>query len=392
MPARFDILRPLEGDTASTLFLVRDEKLGGEAYLRRFKTQKPEEIDGLKELFNQLSKVSSIHLDAVVEFGADDESFYTLTAEPPPGRTLSEVLQGGPLSVEEFEAVALQVLDVLDVLHEQAIVHGSLRPDYIRITGVSAANWRVTLHGFGQGFAPRDETKEEQIRAYRCTAPEQWQDGTTRRRTDVYALGCVLYEALAARPPFDGRVLKELRNKHIGHDLTPLQKLSSHVPAWMCAWVMHLLAVDPEQRPRKAAAARDLFERREAPTLPELPPSSEAATVTNTPPVSLAAHLVSAPIVLPTAQPAAMHATSSTIPIAVGPHVGSAHASRRPTPAPVLRKPYAAPKKPPVYVVPSSTMPRWIAGAVGLLLLLLVFSRCGSNAAPVQPRSASQQR
>ena len=138
--------------------------------------------------------------------------------------------------------MALQLLEVLEALHEQSIVHGSLRPDFIRIAGSAAADWQVTLHGFGQGFAGRDDSKEEQIRAYRCTAPEQWQDGTTRRRTDVYALGCVLYEALTARPPFDGRVLKELRMKHLGHDLAPLQKLAAHVPSWMCAWVMHLLA------------------------------------------------------------------------------------------------------------------------------------------------------
>ncbi|MCE2695530.1 MAG: protein kinase, partial [Verrucomicrobiaceae bacterium] len=246
MPARFVILRPLEEDSASTLFQVRDEKRGVEACLRRFKTKNAQEIEGLTELFNQLAGIDSIHVEKTVDFGTDKDGFYVVTAAPAASETLEAVLERGPLTAEEFEVVALQLLEALDALHDQAIVHGSIRADYVRITGKSATEWRVTLQGFGQGFATKDDSKEAQIRAYRCTAPEQWVDGTTRRRTDVYALGCVLYEALAARPPFDGRALKEIRHKHIGHDLAPLQKLAHHVPSWMCAWVMHLMAADPE--------------------------------------------------------------------------------------------------------------------------------------------------
>lgn len=399
MASNFEILRPLEEDTASTLFLVHDKKRERESCLRRFKTRKMEEVEGLKELFMQVSHIDSPHLQPVVEFGTDREGFFYVTETPPPGESLTQMLERGPLTEKEFETVALQLLNIIDELHEKAIVHGSLRPEYVRITGGSAASWRVTLHGFGQGFAGRNDSKEEQIRAYRCTAPEQWTDGTTRRRTDVYALGCVFYEALAARPPFDGKVLKELRLKHIGHDLAPLQKLASHVPSWMCAWVMHLLAADPEQRPRKAAAALELFERREAPNLPELPSRSEtpAEIAPVTPPVNLIPQPPSSPVVLPVPQHGAHHATSSTIPIAAGPHVArrpqSAQAPR-PGATPVPRQTFAPPRKPP------TTSDSWatnnkkhliIASAtVVLVLAVLGMSRCESD--PPAPKGRNSQR
>lgn len=394
MPARFEILRPLEEDSASTLFLIRDEKRGAEACLRRFKTQKAQEIEGLNELFTQLAGIESDGIDKPEDFGADKDGFYVVSAAPAASETLEAVLERGPLTAEEFEVVALQLLDALDALHEQAVVHGSIRADYVRITGKSAAEWRVTLQGFGQGFATKDDTKEAQVRAYRCTAPEQWVDGTTRRRTDVYALGCVLYEALAARPPFDGRALKEIRHKHIGHDLAPLQKLANHVPSWMCAWVMHLMAADPEQRPRKAAAARELFERREAPPLPELPPRSEspAEAVSSTPPVSLSAQPVSAPVVLPATQPGARHATSSTIPITPGPHVAAATARRR-TPPPVQRKTYTPPRKPPSAGKPGNKKYMIIAtAAVVLMIAVFILPRCGKQPEPAKSKPAQKQK
>lgn len=405
MSSRFEILRPLEEDTASKLLLVRDNKRGDELRLRRFKTQKAEEIEGLQELFRQLAGVQNPHLDRLIDFGADKDGFYSIVAGPLPGETLSEVLERGPLTEKEFETVALQLLEVLSVLHEDAIVHGSLRPDFVRIAGNSAADWNVTLHGFGQGFAGRNDSKEEQIRAYRCTAPEQWQDGTTRRRTDVYALGCTLYEALTARPPFDGRVLKELRGKHLGHDLAPLQKLASHVPSWMNAWVMHLLAVDPEQRPRKAAAARELFLRREAPNLPELPSTrAEMAEAAPPPPPQQAPvnliqqQPVSAPVFLPNPQQGVRNATSSTIPIAAGPHVAANRLKQRPTAsvaAPAPRKvTYTPPRKPLAAPPAKKIKPIYIIAAAVVVVLVLgfVFFRGEKKPEPAKGKTTQKQK
>lgn len=409
MPAKYDILRQLETDSASTLYLAQAKKRGEECSLRRFKASKPEEIEGLTELFTQLASIDSPHIVQPLDFGTDKEGFYTVTAGQPEGETLEQALHRGPLTADEFEIVALQLLDALEVLHEQAIVHGSIRPDYVRITGTSRQDWQVTLHGFGQGFAVREDNKEAQIRAYRCTAPEQWQDGTTRRRTDVYALGCVLYEALAARPPFDGRALKELRIKHIGHDLAPLHKLASHVPAWMCAWVMHLLAADPEQRPRKAAAARELFERREAPPQPEptrlesAPPPPQAPSSPQMP----LAQQVSAPVVLPASQLLPRHVTSSTIPISM---TGSQQPARpgsgppapgrprpptvsapRKTPAPPRGSSAATARKP---LPPQRPLKPFIIGGAAILLLGAVFilPRCGAPPPAATKTAAPKKR
>ena len=377
MPTRHEILKLLEEDSSSTLHLARDPS-GAECSVRRFKTQKPEEIEGLNELFTQLSALPSEHLMKIEDFGTDAEGFFVKMAGQPTGETLEKILERGPLTEEEFEALTTQLLDALDVLHEHAMVHGSLRADHVRITGSSAKNWRVTLCGFGQGFATRGEARDAQVRAFRCTAPEQWEDGTTRRRTDIYGLGCVLYEALAARPPFDSKSLKELRHKHMAHDLPPLRKLAPHVPSWMCAWVMHLLAADPEQRPRKAGVARMLYERREAPNLPELP-HMERAPEAPTQPTPLAAasvpETVSEAIPLPTPQQMSRHVTSSTIPIAAGPHVTQGVRVSSRTTA-INRRTYTAPRKPPPAHVKSKTPILIAAAAILLMLVIFIIPQC----------------
>lgn len=440
MAAKYEILRTVDEDSASALYVARDKKKPKEEiWFRRFKTRKQDEIDGLKELYGQLATLDSPHVEKPLDFGTDKDGFF-VTTTPQQGETLEQALLRGPLTAEEFEVVALQLLGALDLLHDKAVVHGSIRPDYIRILGSSRKDWQVLLSGFGQGFAVREDSKEAQIRAYRCTAPEQWQDGTTRRRTDVYAVGCVLYEALAARAPFDGRALKELRLKHISHDLAPLQKLASHVPPWMCAWVMHLMAADPEQRPRKAAAARELFEKREPPKLPELPPRSEAPkgpiTPPTTPPVVLAQAPpppqspppqqyplltpppVSAPIVLPAAQAMVRNVTSSTIPITTGPRVpGQGQAAGKPGAArpgqpqrpgtasgPTVTAPrqgFTPPRRPPTAITAKGVAaakkkdlkPILIpAGTVLVLVALFGLSRCGLNEKQPPAKPAATNR
>ncbi len=334
MPARFKVLKALDENSTTTLKLVRDSQLKSDFLLCRFKTKDPAELEGLGTLFSQLAALDCPRLDKIIEHATDDKGFYTLSPGPQAGISLPQMLERGPLDAEEFETLAMQLLEALEVIHDQSIVHGTLTPDCVRITGVKTADWQVVLGGFGQGFALKGTEEAQQITAYRCTAPEQWQKLPARRRTDIYALGCVLYEALTARPAFQARTLKELRGKHIGHDIADLSKLATHVPRWMSAWVMSLLTTDAEARPRKASVARESFLLRDAAPppvtqqMPEPPPPPPAV-----PPVT------SAPVMLPVTQPA-RQATARTIPIAVGPQIVTP-APKRAMPVPTYSKPAA---------------------------------------------------
>jgi hypothetical protein len=384
MPSRFKVLKSLGENTTSLLNLVRDSHLKSDFIQCRFKTTSAEEMEGLRSLFAQLASLDSPRLDRVIEAAADEKGFYVLTAAPLEGVTLPEMLLRGPLSAEEFETLASQLLDALEVIHDQAIVHGTLTPECVRITGVKPSEWQVRLGGFGVGFAAAGTEEEQQVAAYRCAAPEQWQKSPARRRSDVYSLGCVFYEALAGRPAFQSRTLKELRTKHLGHDLPDLAKLAPHVPAWMSSWVMSLIVTDAEERPRKAAMARESFLQRVPPPAPALaaaPATPAAAPVQATHPPGY-----SAPILLPVTQPA-RHATASTIPIAVGPQVGPAPQPRR------QPQPAAAPKAVPrQFSQQPHGRPLWqkppvIAGAVIVILglLWLLFGRSSGSRAGVLP-------
>ncbi|MBL9181512.1 MAG: hypothetical protein JNN17_05185 [Verrucomicrobiaceae bacterium] len=384
MPSRFKVLKNLSENTTSLLKLVRDSHLKSDFILRRFKTTAPGEIDGLRSLFAQLALLDSPRLDRIIEAAEDEKGFYVLTPAPLEGITLPEMLARGPLSAEEFETLANQLLDALELVHDQAIVHGTITPECVRIAGTKPSEWQVRLGGFGVGFAAAGPEEEHQVAAYRCAAPEQWQKSPARRRSDVYSLGCVLYEALAARPAFQSRTLKELRTKHLGHDLPDLAKLAPHVPAWMSSWVMSLIVTDAEARPRKAAVARESFLQREAQPAPApapvlVTPAAAPVPATNPPGYS-------APILLPMTQPA-RHATASTIPIAVGPQVGPAPQPRRqPQPA---AAPKAAPRQ---FSQQPGGRPLWqrppvIAGAVIVILglLWLLFGRSSGSGAGVLP-------
>lgn len=330
MPSRFKVLKNLDENTTSLLKLVRDSHLKSDFIQRRFKTTALADIEGLRSLFAQLAVLDSPRLDRIIEAAEDEKGFFVLTPAPLEGITLPEMLARGPLSAEEFETLTRQLLDALELIHDQAIVHGTLTPECVRIAGTKPSEWQVKLGGFGVGFAAAGTEEEHQVAAYRCAAPEQWQKSPARRRSDVYSLGCVLYEALAGRPAFQSRSLKELRTKHLGRDLPDLAKLAPHVPAWMSSWVMSLIITDAEARPRKASVARESFAPHGTPSgAPAMAPAAA------TPPPG-----VSAPIVLSVTQPA-RNATASTIPIAVGPQVGAAPVPRRQPgpPRPVARPP-----------------------------------------------------
>ncbi len=279
MPQRFTILETLEEDSISSLVRADDDRTKAEVVVRRFKNTDATAKEGLVSLFSALQTLGHDNIEIVHEVGEDDEGVFILTTEPK-GETLPKILERGPLSAEEFSALTDQLLLGLSAVHDQAIMHGALRAEHIRIDAADSKNWKVRIHGFGLGFGPTEEGVEPSTEVYLCAAPEQWEAGQARRRTDVYALGCILYQAAAARAPFSAKTLKELRHKHIQHDVRPLAKLAPQIPAWASAWVMRLLAVDADERPRKASIAKELYEQKDAAPKSSPPAKSDQGRIT----------------------------------------------------------------------------------------------------------------
>lgn len=365
MATRFTTLETLDETASSVLARVKDAESGAEIRLRRW-NDNAASLEAVEKTLRLIHESNNPQVEEIVEVGNDSEGFFTVLG-PEWGEPLPKVLAEGPLRVEEFEALVEQLVGGLAAVHERGVVHGALRPEVIRVQR-QGGDWRIRIGGFGLGFESADA---KPLPHYRCAAPEIWDGEGLRRRTDVYALGCVLYECLAGRPAFDARDEKTMRHKHRKHDLLALDRAAPHVPRWMAAWVMKLMMASPDKRPANAGIARQLWDQREAglvataEALPGAgapapaasfggPPPPPMSTPVPTHPASDASGSTSRTVALPVI-PLAHPNTTRAVPIS----------AQRPSASAITRLPIgtAKPPGPPV---------KWIAVAAAALVCLVL--------------------
>ncbi|SCG76199.1 protein kinase domain-containing protein [Micromonospora coxensis] len=176
-----------------------------------------------------------------------------LVLEYVPG-SLREALRGGPLGVERTLRLAWEVTQGLRYARAQLpdFVHADLKPENILLDDVSAA--KITDLGLARALLARpsgDLTDDDDAGAGTplYMAPEQV-DGPAVPASDIYALGCVLFEMLSGIPPYgvpDNTVDYRLQHRY-GTPL-PLSTLSPHVPADLAALIHRCLAKRPHERP-----------------------------------------------------------------------------------------------------------------------------------------------
>ena len=167
------------------------------------------------------------------------------------GETLAAHLaRGGTLGPVEAATLIAQVADVLAPVHARGIVHRDLKPDNLIVTPrdrhypLRVIDWgvarlgplgRVTLDGFTPGTPIY--MSPEQAAGQHIAAP-----------CDIYSLGVIAYEALAGRPPVDGRTLAEVVCMHLSGEAAPLREASS-APHSLCELVHRMLDKEPSARP-----------------------------------------------------------------------------------------------------------------------------------------------
>ncbi len=180
-------------------------------------------------------------LPEVFDTGETDGQPY-LVMEFVAGDGLGDLLRAGPLTPARSAAIAADIAGALSAMHATGVVHRDIKPDNI-IVGPDGRARLVDL-----GFATwAGQHSGEAVAGTLTYAPPE-QNGTLQRpvdaRSDLYALGIVLYECLTGRPPFQAPDAGELLRLHT----VAVPKLGGDLPPTLAAVVARLLAKDPDDR------------------------------------------------------------------------------------------------------------------------------------------------
>lgn len=156
---------------------------------------------------------------------------------------------------------ARQMVVALEYAHEQNFIHQALATDKVLVTPEGTVKIADFRFGRDQGSSFLSSPGLT-ASAARYAAPEQFRrDREVSTRTDLYSLGCILYELLTGQPPFQGDSVAELGRQHQEEEPERVSRLVLDCPVWLDAFVHQLLVKDPAQRPHSMAAARLALQR-----------------------------------------------------------------------------------------------------------------------------------
>jgi serine/threonine protein kinase len=192
------------------------------------------------------------HIVAVHDTGVDDGTPY-LVMELVDGVSLAVLLDRGPLPVDQAVGIAAQICDALSAAHAQGVVHRDIKPANILLTPSGLAK----VCDFG--IARLVNQQHTQLTAPYTTigtsgymAPEQATGTAVDARTDLYALGCVLYSMLTGTPPYAGDNPLAVMWQHQHQPIPSARATRPDVPPDLDVVIGRLLAKNPNDRPATA--------------------------------------------------------------------------------------------------------------------------------------------
>jgi len=214
----------------------------------------------------------------------DQGDVHFIVMEYVEGRTLRDVIRGdGPLLPERAAEIGEAVARALSSAHQAGLVHRDIKPGNIMLT----REGEVKVMDFGIARTSTGDTLT-QTAAILGTAsylsPEQAQGLSVDTRSDIYSLGCVLYEMLTGRAPFIGDSPVAIAYMHVKEDPVPPSRLNQDVPPTLDSVVLKCMAKNPANRYESAEELRADLERarRGLPTL-AMPLMADATEVVTRP-------------------------------------------------------------------------------------------------------------
>jgi Tol biopolymer transport system component len=254
------------------VYRARDSRLGRRVAIKVLShefTSDPARVQRFEREARVLAAVNHPHI-ATIHGVEDAQGIRALVMELVDGDTLAERILRGPVPVVTTLTLAGQIADALDAAHEKGIIHRDLKPSNVKVTSAGAV--KVLDFGLAKGGEPDagvsggadaigDASRVTQIASIDETipgmllgtaaymSPEQARGQTVDKRTDIWAFGCVLFEMLTGRSPFERSTVTDTIAAVLEHD-PEWTAMPANTPLGVVRILRRCLEKDPRRRLR----------------------------------------------------------------------------------------------------------------------------------------------
>ncbi len=244
---RFELLGRIGAGNHGVVFRARDSQLQREVAIKRFSHFLADDPRAMRRITREVAALARVSHPNVVTVhdlvhmpDGDGEVTPHLVMELVEGTSLRDLLATRGPSLRSVTAVR-GVLEGLAACHQADILHLDIKPANILVT----TRGGIKIVDFGIARAASDTTATVAGTPH-YMAPEQF-DGRADERSDIYSVGCLLYECLTGQPPFEGTMAAQVM-AHRNRPRPDPRQLAPQVSASLAAVVMRAMAIDPSAR------------------------------------------------------------------------------------------------------------------------------------------------
>ena len=251
---RYKLLEMIGGGGMSNVYLAHDMILDRDVAIKVLRYDFSNQ-DELHRRFQReaLSATSLTHPNIVNIYDVgEDEDIHYIVMEHVKGETLKQYIQrNAPVSPTNSVSIMKQLTSAIATAHNNHIIHRDIKPQNILLD--ENGNVKVTDFGIAMALSATSYTQTNSVLGtVHYLSPEQARGGTATKRSDIYALGIVLFELLTGQLPFSGESAVSIALKHLQAETPSIRAIVPSIPQSLENVVLKATAKDPNNRYRSA--------------------------------------------------------------------------------------------------------------------------------------------